>query len=219
MYRTDQYSEHSSITWSVWSNSRVFVSDNYWVWIQSPTEYVTWQEHTRKCTVQITTQNTARFIWSVAPNGWVFVYELTGSWFESSCSHLNFRFRPCLEQGVPWHSGNYRVWIQSQCVRDMTRIYTQMDHSDNFSEQLDHSAVSLNCWVFIYKLSGSGFESQWSHLNFRFRTCFEQRVTWHSGNFSVWIHSETHTWHDKNIQLMRRTNKYSEYSPIIWSVW
>ena len=25
-------------------------------------------------------------------------------WFESSCSHLNFRFRACFEQGVPLHS-------------------------------------------------------------------------------------------------------------------
>ena len=55
------------------------------------------------------TQN--HFFW---PNGWVFVYELSGSRFESSCSHLNFRLRACFEQGVPWHSGNYRVWIHSE---------------------------------------------------------------------------------------------------------
>ena len=42
-------------------------------------------------------------------NSWVFVYELSGCGFESSCSHLNFRFRACFEQGVPWHSGNYSV--------------------------------------------------------------------------------------------------------------
>ena len=42
--------------------------------------------------------------------------------------------------------------------------------------------------MFFYKLSGCGFESSCSHLNFRFRACFE------------WIHSETRTWHDKNIQ-------------------
>ena len=28
-------------------------------------------------------------------------YELSGCGFESSCSHLNFRFRACFEQGVP----------------------------------------------------------------------------------------------------------------------
>ena len=52
--------------------------------------------------------------WPVWPNGSVFVYKLSGSGFESSCSHLNFRFRTCFEQGVPWHSGNYRVWIHSE---------------------------------------------------------------------------------------------------------
>ena len=48
-------------------------------------------------------------------------------------------------------------------------------------------------------LIGSGFESSCSHLNFRFRACFEQGVPWHSGNYRVWFHSETGTWHDKNI--------------------
>ena len=43
------------------------------------------------------------------PNGWVFVYEISGSGFDSSCSHLNFRFCACFEQGVPWYSGNYSV--------------------------------------------------------------------------------------------------------------
>ena len=26
----------------------------------------------------------------------------------------NFRYRACLKQGVPWHLGNYRVWIHSE---------------------------------------------------------------------------------------------------------
>ena len=43
-------------------------------------------------------------------NGSVFVYQLSGCRFKSSCSHLNFSFGTCFEQGVPWHSGNYRVW-------------------------------------------------------------------------------------------------------------
>ena len=58
----------------------------------------------------------------------------------------------------------------------------------------------LNCWVFVYQLSDRGFESRCSYLNFRFRACFEQGVPWHSGNYKVWIHSETRRWHDKNIQ-------------------
>ena len=56
----------------------------------------------------------------------------------------------------------------------------------------------------LNELSGCGFESRCSHLNFRFRACFEQGVPWHSGNYSVWIHSETRTWHDKNIQSDRK---------------
>ena len=55
-------------------------------------------------------------------------------------------------------------------------------------------------WVFVSELSGCGFKSSSSHLNFRFRTCFEQGVPWHSGNYRVLIHSETRMWHDKNIQ-------------------
>ena len=49
-------------------------------------------------------------IWPVWPNGWVFVYELSGPGSESRCSHLNFRFRACLEQRVPWHSGKYNKY-------------------------------------------------------------------------------------------------------------
>ena len=54
--------------------------------------------------------------------------------------------------------------------------------------------------MFIYELSGCGFESSCSHLDFGFSACFEQEVPWHSGSYRVWIHSETRTWLDKNIQ-------------------
>ena len=37
--------------------------------------------------------------------------QTSGCGFESNCCHLHFRFRACFEQGVPWHSGNYRLWI------------------------------------------------------------------------------------------------------------
>ena len=45
---------------------------------------------------------------------WVFIYELSSSAFESSCSHLDFTFSTCFKQRVPWHSGNYGVWIHSK---------------------------------------------------------------------------------------------------------
>ena len=60
--------------------------------------------------------------------------------------------------------------------------------------------VSLNRSVFVYKLSGKGFESHCSHLNFRYHVCFEQGVLWHLGNYRVQIHSKTRMWHDKNTQ-------------------
>ena len=60
-----------------------------------------------------------------------------------------------------------------------------------------------NGWVLVH-LSGCRFESCCSHLNFRYCTCFEQGVPWHSGKYGVWIHSEMRTWHDKNIQATLR---------------
>ena len=54
-------------------------------------------------------------------------------------------------------------------------------------------------WVFVNELNGCGFESRCNHLNFRYRACFEQEVPWHSDIYTVRMHSETRTWHDKNI--------------------
>ena len=59
--------------------------------------------------------------------------------------------------------------------------------------------VFLFYWVFVYELSGCGFESRCSHLNFRYRACFEQGIPWHLGNYRVWIPSEIHRRHNKNI--------------------
>ena len=76
-------------------------------------------------------------IWSVWPNSWVFVYELDGCGFESRCSHLNFRYRACFEQGVPWHSGKYRVWIHS-------KIRTWHDY--NMQSKVFSLQVHLSSW-------------------------------------------------------------------------
>ena len=49
-------------------------------------------------------------------------------------------------------------------VRDMIRRYSQMHHTDKYSQ---HSSIIWLVWpygwVFVYKLSGSGFESSCSH--------------------------------------------------------
>ena len=44
--------------------------------------------------------------------------------------------------------------------------------------------VCINGWMFIYQLSGCGFESCCYHLNFKYNTCFEQGVPWHLGNYN-----------------------------------
>ena len=95
-----------------------------------------------------------------------------------------------------------------KCVCDMIRRSSQLHHTDKFSE---HSSfiwsVWPNGWVFLCELTGSGFKCSWSHLNFTWRACFAKGVPWHSGNYSMRIHSETRTWHDKNIQSIRPYKK------------
>ena len=83
------------------------------------------------------------------------------------------------------------IWSLSDC--SWTRTQNQLVRKRK-------RPVWPNGWVFVYKLSGSEFEFSCSHSNFRFPACFEQVVPSHSGNYRVSIHSETHTWHDKNIK-------------------
>ena len=70
------------------------------------------------------------------PLGWEF--ESSCSRFECSCSYLNFRFRACFEQGVPWHSGKYREYknikLKSFQLEDQNEnrlIFYQSNKKDN----------------------------------------------------------------------------------------
>ena len=47
------------------------------------------------------------YLWGKSEQNWIVV-------LQSSCSYLIFRFLACFEQEVPWHSGNYTVWIHSE---------------------------------------------------------------------------------------------------------
>ena len=84
----------------------------------------------------------------------------------------------------------------------MIRRYSQMHRTYKYSQ---HSwiiwPIWLNCCVFVYEISGCGFESCCNHLNLRFCAFFEKGVPWHSANYRVWIHSEMRTWNDMNIQF------------------
>ena len=41
-------------------------------------------------------------------------FELRGWRFKSLCCHFKFRYRAYFKQCVPWHLGNYRVYIDSE---------------------------------------------------------------------------------------------------------
>ena len=75
-------------------------------------------------------------------------------------------------------------------------IYNRNGWKRQFNKSL-YSGCTENQWIWY----GCGFDSSCSKLNFKFHACFEQGVPWHSGNYSAWIHSETRTWHYKNIPL------------------
>ena len=98
-----------------------------------------------------------------------------------------------------------REWESFSYFRNTVLNDSNMIRTHNhlvLKRTLNHSAkpVWLNGWVFVYK--HCEFKSRCCHLNFRYGTCFEQGVHWHSGNYKVWIHSETQTWHDNNIQTV-----------------
>ena len=137
----------------------------------------------------------------------MFVYELSGCGFESSCSHLHFRLRACFNQWVPWHSGNYRVWIHSETRTRYDKNIEPMDRTDNYSQ---HRSIIWPVWlngcVFVYELSGCGFESSCIHLHFRFRACFEQGAPWHSdtiecGSTLESVRDMIRTWSQCTVQI------------------
>ena len=115
---------------------------------------------------------------------------------------------------------NVECGFLPKCVGYMTKIYSQMHRTYKY---LQHSSiiwpVSPSGWLFVYELNCCGLESIWSHLNFKYFTCFEQGVPWHSGEYRVSIHSEMRTWHDKIIHQMHRITKYSQHGSVIWAIW
>ena len=136
MHSNDKCSKLSSIYWSVWQNGWVFVYKLCGCSFQSCWNHLNFRCHAcfqqhvpwhsgkyRVCDMIRTYKEMHRtnkysqlssITWSFRPNGWVFVYKLKSCGFESSSSHLKFRYRACLEQEVPSHLGKYRVWIHSE---------------------------------------------------------------------------------------------------------
>ena len=110
-------------------------------------------------------------------------------------------FAPALSKGFLDIQATIECVLTLNRVCDMIRTYSQMTWGDKYSQ---HSSKTWRVWLngcaFVYELSGFGFESSCSHLYFWSCSCFEQRLPWHSCDNEKWTHSESRTWHDKNIQ-------------------
>ena len=133
---------------------------------------------------------------------------------ENMCGEIHFKWSCRIFQGFYLHFKNAVFTQPCSPLHTHTHTYTHAPPCTDSSpsHQILRSPcppiggmqapwpVWLNCWVFVYELSGCGFESSCSHLNFRFRACFEQGVPWHSGNYSVDSLWNVPVWHDKNIQ-------------------
>ena len=78
-------------------------------------------------------------IWpSIWLTTWVFIYKLSGSGFESSCSHLNFRFCACLSKEFLDIQATIECGFTLKHIRDMTRTCSQENASSRniFVEQI-----------------------------------------------------------------------------------
>ena len=79
-----------------------------------------------------------------------------------------------------------------------TATYFKKEHWTGF----DLIKASLTKWLHVC-LSGCGFKSCCTHLNFRCHVCCKQRVPWRSGNFRVEIHS-VHVYDMIKIHISRK---------------
>ena len=110
------------------------------------------------------------------PNGLVFVYELSGSGFESSCSYLNFRYRACFKffDERPYHKqASQLIWIETQLT--CFHMYKKSTlNGKNFSNQISLFNVSKNDFftgLMRYYMSAA---------NFWIIFCFGMKQLYHS---------------------------------------
>ena len=127
-------------------------------------------------------QQHSSIIWPVWLNGWVFVYKLSGCEFDSTAVTYTSDIAPALSKSSLTFRETIECRFTLKLVCDMMITYSQMHCRDKYSQ---HSSIILSVWlygwVFIYELSGCGFESHCYHLYFRYSTCFKQGVPWYSG--------------------------------------
>ena len=157
-------------------------------------------------------------VWPIWLYDWLFVYELSDFGFESSSSHLNFRFRACSEQGVPWHSGNYRVWIHSEMRtwHDKNIQYLEINFCYNFRLWQGGQLV-FNLWTLELFLIfvGTGKINEKCRLSFEYIICACNFFPWGraSNTFFCWpVHF--HYFDLENI-LLSRYIVFSKNPPVV----
>ena len=108
----------------------------------------------------------------------MFVYELSFSGLASCCSDLTSDLTSASSKEFLDIEVTMERAFALKSVREMTRRYSQMHCRDKYPKD---SSIIRPLWpnglMFVDKLSGSGFESSCSHLNFRFCASLQQEVS------------------------------------------
>ena len=130
----------------------------------------------------------------------MFVCELSGCGFESSCSHFNFRPRACFKQGVPWHSCHYRVWIHSETrkwhdkkIQSKQMLFLSLKNDKQLLKNVDQ---------YLYCQSAVKF---WSCYSIAQCLTFSFRITW-SPLISSVLAQVSHAPTNLSTSLTRYTN-------------
>ena len=95
-----------------------------------------------------------------------------------NCLHVRNELKLCLKWLKICFSSLWSLFFYPSG----TRIHNNLASKWTLNH-LGKPPISINVWVFVYELSGCGFESHCSHLTFRYHACCKQGVPWHSGNY------------------------------------
>ena len=130
--------------------------------------------------------------------------ELCCDYLSVQCIWLYHHFVSCTFQSKSTLKSCLNV--KELLAQNRCNIWSLSDQTGQMIE-LCCEYLSVWCnWLYVLTMSCAHlimshmhFESRCSHLNFRYCTCFKQKVPWHSGNSRAWIHTDMCMWH-KNIQ-------------------
>ena len=117
-------------------------------------------------------------IWPVWLNGWVFVYELSGCGFKSSCSHYRYLLHCCRNKqtpewtlhSTPWYCNPKRLIHQQLTYnwRELTNVWSRT--SQSHKQHMDNVYLKARwiCkYIWIYVLPCKNF----IRTGIRFYTC------------------------------------------------